>query len=222
MGPPGKCKRAAMFPGLLRTIKRSWCTMLDIDSHKIMLLILYGVLIIVLTIASVVDLYQRRIPNLVSLPTVILAPFIYYMIAGLDGVLFSLGGLAFGFLLFLFPYLMGGLGAGDVKLLAAVGSVLGVRFTAYALLFIALAGGGMALGVVLYRRTFRKTLLNIFGSLMVMGVFHDASIEKVAKKDLMQDGIPFAVAILCGVCLFFIYAAVTKETLSVFGVLLST
>ena len=196
--------------------------MLNIDSHKLMLLILYGTLVLMLIIASAVDLYQRRIPNLVILPTVFLAPFTYYVTGGLDGVLFSLNGLALGFLLFLLPYLMGALGAGDVKLMAAVGSVLGIRNTIVSLLFIALAGGALALGTVLYRKTFIKTLSNILASLVVMGVFQDASLKEIDKKKKVQDGIPFGVAITSGVFLFFIYLAVTKETLSVFGVLMSS
>ncbi len=193
--------------------------MSNIDPNNYMLLVLYGGLIIVLIISSVTDLYQRRIPNLVTWPAVLMALLIYFLIGGLDGVLFSLGGLAFGFVIFLLPYLMGGMGAGDVKLMCAVGSVLGFRHTIGAFLFIAIVGGVMALGLMLYRRILRQTLSKIFKSLVLLGVFQDISLLKFDKEKLMQDGIPFAVAITSGVCLFFIYLAVNKETLSVFGVL---
>lgn len=193
--------------------------MSNVDSNNFMLLSLYGGLLIVLIISSITDLYQRRILNLVTYPAVFIALLAYCLIGGLDGFLFSLRGLAFGFVVFLLPYLMGAMGAGDVKLMSVVGSVLGLRYTVVALLFIVIAGGVIAIVMMLYRRIFRKTLSNIFMSLIFLGVFQDGSLLKFDKEKLMQDGIPFAVAITSGVCLFFIYLVVNKEKLSGFGVL---
>lgn len=193
--------------------------MANIDFNTLMQPLLYGGLMIVLIISSVTDLSQRRIPNLLTGPTIFIALLIYCLISGLDGFLFSLRGLAVGFVIFLVPYLMGGMGAGDVKLMSAVGAVLGAGHTLVALLFIAIAGGVMALGLMLSRGIFKQTLLKIFVSLVFLGAHKDASLLKVDKDEQTQDGIPYAVAIASGVCLFFIYLLINKETLPVFAVL---
>lgn len=193
--------------------------MSNIDFNTLMQFTLYGGLMIVLIISSITDLSQRRIPNLLTGPTIFIALLIYCLISGLDGFLFSLRGLAVGLVIFLVPYLLGGMGAGDVKLMSAVGAVLGVSHTLVALLFIAIAGGLIALGMMLYRGILKQTLLKIFVSLMFLGVHNDASLLKVKKDECTQDGIPYAVAIASGVCLFFIYLLINKETLPVFAVL---
>ena len=181
--------------------------------------LLYGGLIIALLISSVTDLRQRRIPNLVTGPTIVLALITYCFINGLEGFLFSLGGLAFGLAVFAVPYLMGGMGAGDVKLMGAVGAVLGLGQTFVALLFIAIAGGVMALGMMLYRGTLKQTLTKLFVSLLFLGANKDASLLKVDKNEQTQAGIPYALAISSGVCLFFIYLLINKEALPVFALL---
>ncbi len=193
--------------------------MLNIDLNVFIQLILYGGLIIILVISSVTDLYQRRIPNLVTYPTICIALATYSFIGGLNGFLFSLYGLSFGFVVFLIPYLMGGMGAGDVKLMGAVGAVLGFKQTIIALLFVAIAGGVIALGLIVYRRTFKQTLSRIFVSCLFLGAHNDTSLLKLDKNGLTQDGIPFAVAITSGVCLFFIYLVINMETSPVVGVL---
>ena len=193
--------------------------MFNIDSSNFLQLLLYGGLVIVLLISAVTDLYQRRIPNVVTGPTICIALITYCLIGGLDGFLFSLGGLALGFIVFLLPYLMGGMGAGDVKLMSGVGAVLGFRHTIVACLFVAVAGGVIALGLMVYRGTVKQTLSRIFMSLLFLGANKDASLLKFEKNELRQDGIPFAVAIASGVCLFLVYQVVNKETLPAFGVL---
>ena len=156
---------------------------------------------------------------MVTGPAIFIALFTHLFIDGLNGLLFSLGGLAFGFVVFLLPYLLGGMGAGDVKLMCAVGAVLGFRNTLVAFLFIAVAGGIMALGLMLYRGTCKETLSKIFAAILFLGAHKDASLLKVKKSEVLQDGIPYAVAIASGVCLFFIYMLTDKGMLSVFGVL---
>lgn len=171
-----------------------------------------------LILSSFFDLYQRRIPNLVTCPTIVIALLTYCVIGGLDGFLFSLRGLALAFIVFFVPYLIGVMGAGDVKLMSAVGAVIGVKNTIVALLFIAIAGGVLALGQMLYQRRFKKTLSGMYMSLLFLVMHQDASLLKADKDKLARDGIPFGVAITSGVCLFFIYLLINEETLPVFGV----
>jgi prepilin peptidase CpaA len=75
---------------------------------------------------------------------------------GLDGLLFCLGGLAVGIGLLLLPYLMGGMGVGDAKLMGAVGGMIGAKAVFFAFILTAIVGGVYALVLlIIYRQHFR-------------------------------------------------------------------
>ena len=76
---------------------------------------------------------------------------IYYGVTnGGDGLLFSFGGLALGIAIFFVPYLMGGMGAGDAKLMGAVGAIVGPKGVLIASLYSAIVGGVYALIILLF------------------------------------------------------------------------
>jgi len=83
------------------------------------------VLIALLTAAVATDLKSHRIPNLLLWPALSLSVMLHMTSGGLDGLTVAIGGLALGFAMLLPLYLVGGMGAGDVKLLGIVGSFLG-------------------------------------------------------------------------------------------------
>jgi prepilin peptidase CpaA len=81
----------------------------------------------VLLIASIKDILSYKIPNWVTLPSATIGIIWHVSTRGLEGLFFSLEGVAVGFALMIFFYLTGGAGAGDVKLMAAVGGFLGPK-----------------------------------------------------------------------------------------------
>jgi prepilin peptidase CpaA len=80
--------------------------------------------------------------------------------AGLSGISVgaSLAGMAVGLLLMLPGHALGATGAGDVKLMGAIGAVIGVHMIVNAFLFTALAGGVLAVAVAIRRRRLGATL----------------------------------------------------------------
>ena len=98
-------------------------------------------LCVILTIAAAIDLQYRRIPNALTLPAIICGLIYHSYLSGLDGFLFSSGGTLLGLGLLLLFYILGMMGAGDVKLMSAVGSILGPAGVFKAFLFTAIAGG---------------------------------------------------------------------------------
>jgi prepilin peptidase CpaA len=112
------------------------------------IVILLGALIA----ASLTDIAQRRVPNTITFPLAAFGLIYHFYMSGMNGFIFSVSGiLAGGGLLVLF-YLMGGMGAGDVKLMAAVGSILGPAGVLHAFVYCALIGGLYSV-VVLYRHS---------------------------------------------------------------------
>ena len=102
-------------------------------------------LTIVLTIASIKDLFFFRIPNWLTYPALAIGISYFSITKGYEGFLFSLAGAAAGFSLLIFPYIIGGTGAGDVKLMGAVGSFLGAHGVFMVFILSCILGGTYAL-----------------------------------------------------------------------------
>ncbi|NJB67253.1 prepilin peptidase CpaA [Desulfobaculum xiamenense] len=122
----------------------------------------------VLLVAAFTDLRNQRIPNALTFPAMIAALAYHGATQGLDGLLFSLGGLALGFGVMLVPYLFGVMGAGDVKLMAAAGAFLGAGATVSAFLATSIIGGIYAVGVLLAnRKAFAQVMRSIWSAFML-------------------------------------------------------
>jgi prepilin peptidase CpaA len=106
--------------------------------------------LIVLAVATFTDLRNRRIPNWLVLPFLVAGIVASTWLHGWHGLGFSFAGLGLGLLLYGFLFWMGGMGAGDVKLAAAIGAWIGPNQLFIALVVTAMAGGIMVLGWALF------------------------------------------------------------------------
>jgi len=100
--------------------------------------------------AALFDIRFQKIPNLLTLPSIVMAIVYYTFIEGFDGFLMSVGGAGLGISFMLLPYLMGGMGAGDAKFMGAVGGLLGPKGVFVAFLLTALIGGVYAIVVLVF------------------------------------------------------------------------
>ena len=151
-----------------------------------------AILVIVLAVSLYTDLKQRKILNSITVPAAAAGLLYNCAAGGLAGAKLSLGGLLAGFALLLIPFLMGGIGAGDVKLLAAVGAIKGPAFVINAGLCSALAGGILALMLLLYRGIFLEVLKNTaWGLVTLKGTF-------LTRGNMMGGAFPYGVAIFAG------------------------
>jgi prepilin peptidase CpaA len=127
----------------------------------------------VLALACISDLRTRRIPNALTFAAVAGALSFHFVTGGFAAVGVSLAGCLLGLAL-LFPlFALRGMGAGDVKLLAAVGAWLGPSQVAVAALATSIAGGAIALVVALGHGYLETACRNLWMLLMhwrVMGV----------------------------------------------------
>jgi prepilin peptidase CpaA len=107
------------------------------------------------------DLRWRRIPNWLVLAGAILGIGLNSFLFELAGLRSALLGLGLAFLVYFPLYLLRAMGAGDVKLMMAIGSLVGWRTWLLIFILSALAGGVIGIVVILWRRRLRKTLWNV-------------------------------------------------------------
>ncbi len=125
------------------------------------------VLSAILLSSAFTDLKSQKIPNYLTLSGMIAALTLYSFAAGFDGFLFSLKGIAVGIGVMLIPYLLGGMGAGDAKLMGAVGGFLGAKGVLGAFLLTAVIGGIYALLTIFFFRSHFKNYFKGFWQRML-------------------------------------------------------
>ncbi len=112
------------------------------------------ILILLLMGAVYFDLTRRRIPNYLTIPAMVWGLLSYAVDSGWTGLWESLLGLLAGIGIFVIPFLLGGMGGGDVKLMGAIGALTGLRFLVAAAILSVIFGGAMAVAVLLARGRF--------------------------------------------------------------------
>jgi prepilin peptidase CpaA len=116
---------------------------------------------VVALIGAATDWKSRRIPNLLTLPALLFGLLLHFSFDGWSGLGYSaLAGLLCGSIFLIF-FIAGGMGAGDVKLMAATGCLAGLSNSPSLLVLTAIAGGVMGVGFALMRGQMKQTLFNV-------------------------------------------------------------
>ncbi|MBI0577634.1 prepilin peptidase [Neobacillus cucumis] len=154
------------------------------------------VLVSVLVICVITDIKSRKILNVVTLPTIVFGLTYNLFNTGFDGFLFSGKGFLVGLGLLFIPYILGGIGAGDVKLMAAIGALMGSSFVFYSFIYTALFGGAIALILIIKK----KGLSNIIKSTFFNVVFFKCNLGSIilTKDKNSSISFPYGVAIVLG------------------------
>lgn len=168
------------------------------------------VLIGLLVLAVYSDITKRKIPNRITMPAMLIGIIWSTINSGFNGFLFSIFGFVLGLAVFLLPYLSGGIGAGDVKLMAAIGALKGWKFTLFSSLGTAVAGGLVVVIYMIFYGNLRSTLINVLGLILrpLAKLIFKATGNKKAyelvqyfehnKSKNGNDYIPYALAIAIG------------------------
>ncbi len=145
---------------------------------------------------ALIDLRTRRIPNVVVLLT--LASGLGWAASGATGVTLpsAAAGALLGLVLMLPGHCFGGTGAGDVKLFAAAGAVIGIEQVPQAFLFTLIAGGGVAAGVAAARGRLAATAKRAAKLLASPG-----ETRREIERDLSDHRFPYGPAIAAGTVL---------------------
>lgn len=173
-------------------------------------ILINSILVVLLVLSSYEDARNKKIPNKYTIPALLAGFLLMTLDNGFEGLRNSFSGFALGFLIFFLPFIFGVMGAGDVKLMAAIGALKGFTFTAYSLLASSIAGAIMVIIYATYKRQMLKTILNMFGLIIkpvarniylntgnkkAERIFHYFEKVKSEYKDLY---IPYAIPIAVG------------------------
>jgi prepilin peptidase CpaA len=159
----------------------------------------YVAVLAVAIAAAVCDLKTRRIPNVLTFGAAAVALAVHGTVNGWSGLLLAASGWVVGLALFLPFFMLGGMGAGDVKLLAGLGAWLGPVGAAWTALYAACAGGLMAFVVTLAGGYTRTALRNVWTMLRFWQASGVRPVEGLTLSSSVGPRLPYALPIAVGV-----------------------
>ena len=142
------------------------------------------------------DVRYRRIPNLFVLATLISGLTLNLAMGGWRGALGSLGGCVLAFIFMFVLHVFGAMGAGDVKLFAAIGSVIGVQLVLPTFIVVLLTGGLLALISVLRSGAFAFTMHRVLQ--ILVGLLPGWQMPKFSVPADRRLTVPYGAAITIG------------------------
>lgn len=172
-----------------------------------------SIVAVVALIAAVIDVRLFKVHNRITIPLAVSGLLFHTLQSGAGGFAFSLLGLIVGFSSLIVFYAMGGIGAGDVKLMAGVGAWLGAWLTLDVVLVAGMAAGIYSLFVILCDGGVQNVMTNL--SILIFRVrsmaIHFGAIERVEKvvadaQNRHRRLVPFAAMILTGIVAVFLGA----------------
>jgi prepilin peptidase CpaA len=142
------------------------------------------------------DVRYRRIPNQLVLLTLVGGLALNTIFGGSHGLLISLGGFALAFGLMFFLHAFGTMGAGDVKLFAAIGAVSGVSLVLPTLVVVAVTGGLFAICKMIYSRRTVTTMIGV--TQFFYGLLPGQRVPRFEVPNDHSHTLPYAVPICFG------------------------
>jgi len=152
-------------------------------------------------VAGAFDLRTRRIPNLLTFGAALAGVGYHAATGGLTTAGWSAAGLAAGLLLFFPFFALGGLGAGDVKLVAALGAWVGLPAILWVAFYTAIAGGVLALLAAAHHGLLGATLRNLWLLLTHWRVAGPGPLDGLTLKTASGPRLPYSLPIAAGVFL---------------------
>jgi len=152
-----------------------------------------------LVVAAVIDGLQLKVPNWITFPMIVSGWIYSCAFYGWEGLGWSLVGTVVGLALLMPAYAIGGMGAGDVKLLAGVGAWIWTHDTLYSFCWSAVFGGVIAVMMVLYRKAWAKHGAQFFAIINEVATIRDPNqlsaiaAERKPRMLLLPYGIPIAI-----------------------------
>ena len=148
-----------------------------------------------LGIAVFTDWRDHKIYNKLLVPAFFLALLLHIFQGGISGLTNSLLGTTTGFVLLLLPYLIGGIGAGDVKFLAVIGAFGGAFFVLTSFLYGAVIGGLISVFLLARRKALGNTLKHF---VLFFSILQKPQHLSESMSNARQEKFPYGIAIALG------------------------
>jgi prepilin peptidase CpaA len=161
-------------------------------------------------LACVFDLRESRIPNWLTAPLLLAGLLAHTWSSHWRGLADAVVAALLAGVVFLLFHLAGGMGAGDVKLMAATAGMIGLSSVGTLLISTALAGGLFAIAVSLARGVFRETFANASALLTHHGTRGLVPHPEFNLTNPTTIRLPFAVPIAAG-CLYTLGTAMVQQ-----------
>jgi prepilin peptidase CpaA len=158
-----------------------------------------AIIVLLIPLAIIITYYDvryRRIPNPFVLATLASGLAINSIFGGLAGLYASLGGCGLAFVLMFLLHIFGAMGAGDVKLFAAVGAVTGASFVLPTFLVVILTGGLLGVVSIIRAGAVITTMQRVLQ--ILVGLLPGWEMPKFAVPPDRRHTIPYGVAITIG------------------------
>jgi prepilin peptidase CpaA len=159
------------------------------------------VVLLAAMVAAATDIWKFKVYNVLTVP-LLLSGLVYHGLH--ENLISSVFGVLFGFAALIVLYLLGGMGAGDVKLMAAIGAWLGMPLTFYVFIASSLAAGLYSVGLVVWTGRVAETVVNLHIMWLRLASVSrylgaDDKIElEVRRTDRRKRIIPFAAMVAIG------------------------
>jgi prepilin peptidase CpaA len=160
-----------------------------------------GMAIAIALVAVAFDLKTRRIPNVLTFGSAVAVVVLHGIAGGWMAAGVALAGWVLGLALFLPLFALKGMGAGDVKLLAALGACIGPLAVVWVALFTSVAGGVIALIVASYSGYLRKSFENLYCLVMYWRVEGPRPAPEITLATHPGPRLAYAVPVLAGLVL---------------------
>jgi prepilin peptidase CpaA len=158
-------------------------------------------------IAALTDIRSRTIPNWLVVAGLIAGFTLNTYLQGWPGLLLAAGGFGLSLLIYLPMYLLRAMGGGDVKLMAAVGSIMGAHNWFLVFIFTSFIGGVIAIIFLLFRGILGNALRNvgyILNEMLHLRAPHTSRTDlDIASEKAVT--MPHGVAIALGTSLFLVF-----------------
>ena len=168
----------------------------------------------ILVVAMTTDLQSRKIYNWLTFPAMIAGLLLSVALGGMAGLQSSVIGFFAGSLIFLIGFMVNAMGAGDVKLMAAVGAWLGWPGTVAAVLYVTVVGGVVSIAAAALNGNLKLLFSNIYW--FFIGLIMPGGKAEAALAESAAPPIPYGVSIAIGTFLALLFPE-PKDLLALLG-----
>lgn len=161
-------------------------------------------LFVYLLIALFLDVKYSKLPNWLTVSGMAFGLIYHLITSGVHGLIFSVAGLLIAGLIFIILYIFRAVGAGDAKLFAAIGSIVGIELALYLTMYSVVYAGLIGIIILLFTRTFLRKLTAAFFALLGTALSKDFSILEDYKAN-KSTRFPFMYAVIPAVITTYYY-----------------